>query len=66
MLSPNCVPDPRIGIGLCFWQMNQKPKAKAAWERALEVVRSCNDDTAPSLILRPRIPKIGLRRCYWV
>ncbi|TFK74286.1 RNA polymerase II-associated protein [Pluteus cervinus] len=35
--SPNCLPDPRVGIGLCLWSMDQKEKAKAAWERSLEV-----------------------------
>ncbi len=30
-------PDPRIGIGCCFWQLNYKEDAKGAWERALEV-----------------------------
>lgn len=30
-------PDPRIGIGCCFWQLNYKEDAKTAWERALEV-----------------------------
>ncbi|KAL0578531.1 protein required for normal CLN1 and CLN2 G1 cyclin expression [Marasmius crinis-equi] len=35
--SPNCQPDPRIGIGLCFWAMDNKAKAKAAWQRSLEV-----------------------------
>lgn len=30
-------PDPRIGIGCCFWQLGHKDDAKAAWERALEV-----------------------------
>ncbi|KAH6682016.1 RNA polymerase II transcription elongation factor-like protein [Halenospora varia] len=30
-------PDPRIGIGCCFWQLNFKEDAKAAWERALEI-----------------------------
>ena len=39
--NPSCVPDPRIGIGLCFWAMDQKAKAKAAWHRSLEVV--CNE-----------------------
>lgn len=33
----NFVPDPRIGIGLCFWHLNQKTMALAAWERALEL-----------------------------
>ncbi|KAI5118232.1 hypothetical protein M0805_008868 [Coniferiporia weirii] len=36
-MSPNAQPDPRIGIGLCFWAMDQKVKAKACWERSLEV-----------------------------
>ncbi|KAH7907720.1 hypothetical protein BJ138DRAFT_1116454 [Hygrophoropsis aurantiaca] len=36
-LNPACVPDPRIGIGLCLWAMDHKAKAKAAWERSLEV-----------------------------
>lgn len=35
---PNLVdPDPRIGIGCCFWQLGFKQDAKTAWERALEV-----------------------------
>lgn len=33
----NFEPDPRIGIGLCFWHLNQKTMALAAWERALEL-----------------------------
>lgn len=37
-LSPNTQPDPRIGIGLCFWQLGEKSKAKKAWERSLELV----------------------------
>ncbi|KAH8118914.1 TPR-like protein [Phellopilus nigrolimitatus] len=36
-LSPDTQPDPRIGIGLCFWATDQKAKAKACWERSLEV-----------------------------
>ncbi|KAJ3844010.1 RNA polymerase II-associated protein [Lentinula raphanica] len=35
--NPHCQPDPRIGIGLCLWSMNNKAKAKAAWERSLEL-----------------------------
>ncbi|KAF5351734.1 hypothetical protein D9756_007677 [Leucocoprinus leucothites] len=34
--NPNCQPDPRIGIGLCFWAMDNKPKARVAWQRSLE------------------------------
>lgn len=30
-------PDPRIGIGCCFWQLALKDEAQAAWKRALEV-----------------------------
>lgn len=36
-LNPDCLPDPRIGIGLCLWAMDYKAKAKAAWQRSLEV-----------------------------
>jgi RNA polymerase-associated protein CTR9 len=31
-------PDPRIGIGCCFWQLGHKDDAQRAWERALELV----------------------------
>ncbi|KAK3995996.1 hypothetical protein QBC44DRAFT_5051 [Cladorrhinum sp. PSN332] len=30
-------PDPRIGIGCCFWQLGFKDDAKMAWERCLEI-----------------------------
>lgn len=30
-------PDPRIGIGACFWRLGHRDDAKMAWERALEV-----------------------------
>lgn len=30
-------PDPRIGIGCCFWQLGHKDDAKTAWQRALEL-----------------------------
>ncbi|PCH35997.1 RNA polymerase II-associated protein [Wolfiporia cocos MD-104 SS10] len=36
-LKPDCLPDPRIGIGLCLWAMDHKEKAKAAWQRSVEV-----------------------------
>lgn len=36
--SPDMVdPDPRIGIGCCFWQLGFKDDAKAAWQRCLEI-----------------------------
>lgn len=34
---PSLVPDPRIGIGLCFWQLNMKDDAFAAWTRSAEL-----------------------------
>lgn len=39
-LNPRCLPDPRIGIGLCLWAMDHKSAAKAAWKRSVEVVRT--------------------------
>ena len=35
---PDMRPDPRIGIGQCFWHLKMKTDARAAWERALELV----------------------------
>ncbi|KAF8430352.1 hypothetical protein EV426DRAFT_556702 [Tirmania nivea] len=34
---PDMDPDPRIGIGLCYWQLGYKDDAKMAWERSLEI-----------------------------
>jgi RNA polymerase-associated protein CTR9 len=31
-------PDPRIGIGCCFWQLSHFAEAREAWERAHELV----------------------------
>ena len=31
-------PDPRIGIGCCFWQLSHQKEACEAWERALQIV----------------------------
>lgn len=33
--NPNAKPDPRIGIGLCFWKLGDKPHASLAWKRVL-------------------------------
>lgn len=38
-LRPDCKPDPRVGIGLCFWALEDKERARMAWERSVEVVR---------------------------
>ena len=34
---PDMDPDPRIGIGMCFWCLGHKDDAKVAWERALDI-----------------------------
>jgi RNA polymerase-associated protein CTR9 len=34
---PDMDPDPRIGIGMCYWSLGYKDDAKMAWERALEI-----------------------------
>jgi Flp pilus assembly protein TadD len=31
-------PDPRVGIGLCFEQLNMHVQARMAFERAIELV----------------------------
>lgn len=36
-LRPTMVPDPRIGIGLCYWQLDMKEDARGAWERTIEL-----------------------------
>ncbi|KAK0622896.1 hypothetical protein B0T14DRAFT_426322 [Immersiella caudata] len=30
-------PDPRLGVGCCWWQLGYKDDAKIAWERCLEI-----------------------------
>ncbi|TKA68751.1 hypothetical protein B0A49_07027 [Cryomyces minteri] len=36
--APDLVdPDPRIGIGCCFWQLGHKDDAKGPWQRSLEL-----------------------------
>ena len=37
MKRPDMDPDPRIGIGMCFWSLGFKDDARMAWERALEI-----------------------------
>ena len=47
-LSPKLRPDPRIGIGLCFWQLNCPNEAEKAWTRSSKL----NPDLyAPQLLL---------------
>ncbi|KAG8995767.1 hypothetical protein FRB94_011657 [Tulasnella sp. JGI-2019a] len=47
-LRPDCQPDPRVGIGLCFWALDDHEKARMAWERSLEVNP---ENTAATLLL---------------
>lgn len=42
-IAPNFLPDPRIGIGCCFWNLSEPVIAKKAWERSIAVV-SCLQD----------------------
>ncbi|CCH43266.1 RNA polymerase-associated protein CTR9 [Wickerhamomyces ciferrii] len=37
ILNPLLKPDPRIGIGLNFWNLKDKKMATKAWERSLEI-----------------------------
>ncbi|ORY91479.1 hypothetical protein BCR35DRAFT_323300 [Leucosporidium creatinivorum] len=48
-LAPNHLPDPRIGVGLCFWMMGEKERARRAWERSIVVNPSFS--TTPRLLL---------------
>ncbi|KAI8634566.1 hypothetical protein F5Y19DRAFT_117150 [Xylariaceae sp. FL1651] len=46
--TPSLVdPDPRVGIGCCFWQLGYKDDAKQAWVRSLEL----NPESKTALIL---------------
>lgn len=39
--SPDLIdPDPRIGIGCCFWHLGFKDDAAGAWQRSLDLVSS--------------------------
>lgn len=37
VLNPTIAPDPRIGIGICFWLLKDRAMALNAWERSLEL-----------------------------
>ncbi|CAH7670136.1 pol II transcription elongation factor [Phakopsora pachyrhizi] len=36
-IAPRMLPDPRIGIGSCFWFLGDKRTARRAWERSIVV-----------------------------
>lgn len=42
-LSPDMQPDPRIGLGICAYQLGDKIRARAAWDRAIQLVRRSDD-----------------------
>ncbi|GAA5832010.1 hypothetical protein JCM3766R1_003684 [Sporobolomyces carnicolor] len=48
-LEPTFLPDPRVGIGLCFWFLGDREKARKAWERSIAVNPS-NCTSAQSLL----------------
>lgn len=37
VLNPLMRPDPRLGVGICFWFLKDKDMARSAWRRALEL-----------------------------
>ncbi|GAA5934231.1 hypothetical protein JCM10213_003737 [Rhodosporidiobolus nylandii] len=49
-LSPSFLPDPRIGIGLCFWMLGDRDKARRAWERSMAVNPTSPSPSAPLLL----------------
>ncbi|GAA6050033.1 hypothetical protein JCM3770_001925 [Rhodotorula araucariae] len=49
-LRPGFLPDPRIGIGLCFWMLGDREKARKAWERSM-AVNPNNPSPAAALLL---------------
>lgn len=62
-LGPHTQPDPRIGIGLCFWQLGEKAKAKKAWERSLELVCRFLKVGHALVLMRNSILSIGCQNC---
>lgn len=48
--APDFLPDPRIGIGLCFWNLNDHRLARKAWERS-RVVNAGKPSNGASLLL---------------
>ncbi|GAA6062434.1 hypothetical protein JCM10212_003308 [Sporobolomyces blumeae] len=48
-IEPTFLPDPRIGIGLCFWFLGDREKARKAWERSIAV--NPNNSTSATTLL---------------
>lgn len=36
-IAPRCLPDPRIGVGICFWHLGDQETAQKAWRRSIAV-----------------------------
>lgn len=49
VINPVIKPDPRIGVGLCFWQLKDNKMAINAWKRSLEL--DSKNKTASILVL---------------
>ncbi|GAA6001271.1 uncharacterized protein JCM10292_006986 [Rhodotorula paludigena] len=49
-LKSDFLPDPRIGIGLCFYMLGDHEKARRAWERSMAVNPSSSSPSAPLLL----------------
>lgn len=62
--APDFLPDPRIGIGLCFWNLGEHNIARRAWERS-QTVSPGKASTGATLLLGlswlnvARDPKLG-------
>jgi RNA polymerase-associated protein CTR9 len=48
--APDFLPDPRIGIGLCFWNLGEHNIARRAWERS-QTVNPGKASTGATLLL---------------
>jgi len=57
-------PDPRIGIGCCFWQLGHKDEAKMAWERAAEVVSDVEVKLTFKLIIYRILIQLSQTSCW--
>lgn len=50
LMAPDFLPDPRIGIGLCFWNLGDYRLARKAWERS-RVINAGKSSNGASLLL---------------
>ena len=63
-------PSVRVGLGLCAERLGQRPRAQAAFARALPLDPECVDDGAAPVHLAPQsyafvlLPDAAAERCY--